>query len=490
MTYSARALGIEELSKAYRNGTLAPTAVIEEVLTLAEDSQPALGAFVTIARTRAMAEARALETSIRRGETLPPLAGIPVTVKDVIATAGIRTTHGSLAFVDNIPTKDAVSVARLRRAGAIIIGKTATPEFACRQTTSSPVSGITRNPWNRSLTPGGSSGGSAAATAAGIGTVSLVTDGGGSARLPAACTGIAGFKPTFGLIPFDAALDAFSGLGHIGLMGRTVTDVMAVLPVVAGPSSEDPISLCRSEPTPFARHDGRRALDGVRIGWRERLDDERVDPEIREQFFRALGVAADLGAKIDVVKGAVDPPLPIWRVLQHSIWAERYEDNPAIMPGIDGVINAGIKQARSLSARDLQAALHGRTRLFRQVQGWLDGYDAILSPTLTRPPLAADHPGSGPIEVAGELAGDIREAWAPLLGLFTMTGHPALSVNCGWTKDRLPIGLHLVGRWHEDERVLAIGAALEMHLRDQRSALPPLSSSKDLELICKREKLS
>jgi aspartyl-tRNA(Asn)/glutamyl-tRNA(Gln) amidotransferase subunit A len=470
-------LGIKDLQDGYRAGRLSPVVVIEDALSLAEETHDALRAFVTISRVSAMAEAEALEAALRRGELLPPLAGVPITVKDVIATAGIRTTNGSPAFADSVPAADAVSVFRLRQAGAIVIGKTATPEFACRQTTSSLVSGIARNPWDLALTPGGSSGGSAAATAAGIGTVSVVTDGGGSARLPAACTGIAGFKPTFGKIPFDTALDGFAGLGHIGLMARTVVDVATVLPIAAGPCHADPVSLATARGSAgFELQSGHQPLAGLRIGWRERLADEPVETPILDRVRRALNLAADLGAAIVTLDGVIEPPLPIWQILQHSIWAERYEDRFGMQAAIDPVIRAGIKHAGTLSARDLQSALHGRTRLFRQVQLWFESCDVILSPTLTRAPLAAEHPGSGPIDVAGRSAGDIREVWAPLLGLFTMTGHPALNLNCGWTDDGVPVGLHLVGRWHDDDRVLAVGRALEARLEAfPRPALPRLS---------------
>ncbi|MCO5093149.1 amidase [Bosea sp. (in: a-proteobacteria)] len=475
MTATASPPGIAELVERHRRGLVSPVETIEASLALAEAWEPFLGAFVTIAREQALAEARALETRLKRGEPAPALAGVPVTVKDIIATAGIRTTAGSPALARNMPSRDAVNVARLRAAGAIVIGKTATPQFACRQTTDSPLSGIARNPWDLRLTPGGSSGGSAAATAAGAGLLSLVTDGGGSARLPAACTGIAGFKPTFGRMPFDGSSDAFGGLGHAGLMARTAADIAYALPLVEGPCDADPYSLAVT-PRP-ARQGGTQALPlaGLTIGWRAQLAQEPMEGAIAAAFERALGAVAALGAQLIPIDGAVEPPLPIWRVLQHSIWAERYADNAAVMAHIDRVIADGIADAGSLTARHLQGAMHGRTRLFRQVQGWFRDCDLILSPTLARGPLAAGHPGYGPIDIDGREAGDIREAWAPLLGLFTMTGHPALSINIGWTPAGLPIGLHLVGRWHEDARVLAAGAAIEAHF-DAVKPPPPLPS--------------
>ncbi|UXT85227.1 amidase [Agrobacterium tumefaciens] len=454
--------GVAGLIGQYREKTLSPLEVIEEALADADASQASLAAFATIAHESARREAQAATHAYRTGSVQGPLAGVPITVKDILQTRGIRTTYGSRAFAGHVPTSDAESVARLRKAGAIIIGKTATPEFACRQTTSSAISGISRNPLDLRLTPGGSSGGAAAATASGIGTIAVVTDGGGSARLPAACTGTAGFKPTFGRIPFDAALDAFSGLGHIGLMAQNVEDIAVAFAIAAGPCDRDPYSLVPPGRSREGAAISRFSLEGIRVGWRERLHDESMDPAIQHGIRAALGKVERLGGTIVELEGEVDEPLPIWRTLQDAIWAERYSDNADIMADIDPVIRSGVERAASTRAQDLQRAMHGRTRLFRSVQSWFQSCDVVLSPTLTRTPLAAEHPGYGPIEIGGKPAGDIRVAWAPLLGLFTMTGHPSISLNCGWTPEGLPIGLHLTAPWHGDDALLSLAALLEV----------------------------
>lgn len=479
MTFSLPPPSLAELVDSHRRGLLSPVETVEAALDRAQGWEPFLNAFVTIARDRALADAQEVEARLKRGDASLPLAGIPVTVKDIIPTAGIRTTSGSPALAGHVPSRDAFNVARLRAAGAVVIGKTSTPQFACRQTTDSPLSGIARNPWNLGLTPGGSSGGSAAATAVGAGLLSLVTDGGGSARLPAACTGVAGFKPTFGRMPFDSSLDAFGGLGHAGLMARKAADIAYALPFIEGPCDADPysLSIAPQELPPVA--DPERPLAGYRIGWREKLRGEPVEAEISAAYDAALKAAEALGAQLVRIEDEVEAPLPIWRVLQHSIWAGRYADNPAVMSCIDRVIADGIADAQALSARNLQEAMHGRTRLFRKVQSWLERCDFIMTPTLARGPMPAGHPGYGPIEVAGAPAGDIREAWAPWLGFFTMTGHPALSVNIGWSDAGTPIGLHLAGRWHADLAVLAAGAAMEAHFGAERPppALPVLDPS-------------
>lgn len=233
---------ITDLVDEYRRGTLSPVEVTEQVLADVEACNDSLRAFVTVTHDQARVAAAAAEIAYRRGENPGPLGGVPISIKDIIPTRGIRTTFGSWGSRENIPQRSALATERWMAAGGIIIGKTATHEFACRQTTSSLVSGVTRNPWDLARTPGGSSGGSAASIAAGIGHLSLVTDGGGPARLPAACTGIVGLKPTFGKIPFDTELDAFGGLAHMGIMGRNAADVAVGLEVATGPSIADPYS--------------------------------------------------------------------------------------------------------------------------------------------------------------------------------------------------------------------------------------------------------
>jgi len=470
-------LDIAALTDAYRRGSLSPVEIVAMVLERAEACRPTLNAFNGIAHETAMNQARLAETSYRRGDAVGPLAGVPITVKDIIPTEGIRTTFGSPAFASYVPNADAVSVRRMRQAGAILIGKTTTPEFACKQTTNSKLSGVTRNPWRLALTPGGSSGGSSSSIAAGIGHLSLVTDGGGSARLPAACTGVVGLKPTFAVIPFDTALDVFGGFGHIGLMARNVRDVAIALAVARGPDPADPHSLAGGRAPSWTELRGKHPLSGLRVGWREHLHNEAIDPFLSQTFHHALKAFEALGAFVGPIDSAIESPFEIWRTLQDTVWAERYGDNPEVMKGVDPVIAEGISRAGSLSARALQAAQHGRTRLFRRVQQWFAAWDVVVTPALTRPPLPAEHPGSGKIEVAGGPAGDIREAWAPHLGLITMTGHPALSLNCGWTPDALPIGLHLVSRWYEDDSLLRVARALENALPDAAWRLPPQAAS-------------
>jgi aspartyl-tRNA(Asn)/glutamyl-tRNA(Gln) amidotransferase subunit A len=453
---------IATLAQDYRSGRASPVDVVREALRRAERIQPELNAFATLGSQSAIEGARAAERKFVNGETQSLMAGIPVTIKDNLPTAGLRTTYGSLRFADNVPKTDVESVRRLKAAGAIVIGKTTTPEFACRQTTSSALFGITRNPYDPELTPGGSSGGSSASLACGIGNISLVTDGGGSSRLPAACTGIVGFKPTLGRIPYESVQDGFGNFAHLGLMARSVADVALAFNAVAGPYSADPFAVF--VPVPESDR-ARQALDSLCIAWRPRLATELVEPSVFEVCNNAVLAAERAGARVALDDSAIEAPLPIWRVLQHTGWASRFDETA--MPLLDPVIREGIRHARGLSAADFQAAMAGRTRLFRKVQGWFEQADVVVHPTLTRAPLRADHPGDGQIEVAGTCAGDIRESWAPMLGLITLTGHPAITIDCGRDDKGMPVGLHLVGRWNEDEKLLSIAASFEGMLKSK-----------------------
>jgi len=462
---------IHALRTAYRARSLSPVAVVSDALARAHAAAATVNPFVTLCEASALEQAHALAGRFARGEDPGPLAGIPVTVKDNIPTRGLRTTFGSPAFAEHVPGHDALAVRRLRAAGAVIIGKTTTPAFACRQTTNSALFGITRNPLDPALTPGGSSGGSSASLALGIGLLSLVTDGGGSSRLPAACTGVVGFKATRGRIPFDLGADAFGTIAQMGVMGRCVADVRGGLAVLAGYDAADPNSCLPPLPYPS---DGRglvnpaSPLAGVRFGWRARLDAEAVDPALLTVLERALRQLAGCGAEVVALEGGLESASEPWRILQSTQWAARFAGQAALLATLDPVIADGIDYACGLGATHLQAASNARTRLYHAVNQWLGGCDVIATPTLARGPLPAEHDGRGVIEVAGAPAGDIREAWAPFLGLFTMTGHPAISLNAGFTACGLPVGLHLVAGWGQDMRLLRIAEAVESVL-----CLPP-----------------
>ena len=403
----------------------------------------------------ARAQADAIDRARRQGAKLGPLAGVPVSVKDILNTAGVRTTWGSRLMENNVPSTDAVAVKRLKDAGAIIIGKTTTPEFAYKLLTDSPVSGITRNPWNAQLTPGGSSGGSAVAVAAGLGPLSLATDAGASTRLPAACCGIVGLKPTLGVVPHNQVPDAFNNIVHLGVMARTVEDTALMLGCIAGPHASDPYSLAGGQKPP-------RSIEAMKIDWRPLLGNTELDDEVRTQCEQALGALAAQGAQVRTVGDHFENAEPAWRVLQHSNWAARFHDKLAeVEPKIEAAFAAGIRAGGGYRGQELLAATVKRTEFFRAVQGWFERCDLVATPTMSRPPLDVTHGVDQPIVINGRDAGDMRVAWIPYLNLFTLTGHPAISIPAGFTRSGLPVGLQLVGRWHAEEDLFSAARVLE-----------------------------
>jgi aspartyl-tRNA(Asn)/glutamyl-tRNA(Gln) amidotransferase subunit A len=241
LTYTSAA----ELAGLIRSRAVSPVEVVRTALDRIERSQPVYNAFITIAADSAMEQARAAEADVMRGAPLGPLHGVPVAVKDLIPTANIRTTWGSLIFKDHVPDQDAVAVARLKQAGANVVGKTTTPEFGQQCLTQAPLFGRTRNAWRADRSSGGSSGGSAVAVAAGLVPIAVATDGGGSTRIPAACNGVVGFKQGLGVVPQEYAQDGFGNISYITPMTRTVLDTALMLDAMAGADLRDPLTTGR-----------------------------------------------------------------------------------------------------------------------------------------------------------------------------------------------------------------------------------------------------
>jgi aspartyl-tRNA(Asn)/glutamyl-tRNA(Gln) amidotransferase subunit A len=436
-------------------GELTAAQVLDDCLKTVERLQPKLNAFVTVCAEEARAQARAVDVARKAGARLGPLAGVPVSVKDILNTQGVRTAWGSRLMENNVPAQDAVAVKRLKDAGAVILGKTATPEFAYKLLTDSPISGITRNPWNPELTPGGSSGGSAVAVATGMGPLSLATDAGASTRLPAACCGIVGLKPTLGSVPHNQVPDAFNNFIHLGIMSRTVQDAELMFEALRGPHASDPFSLCEQHRAPAE-------VSRMRIQWRALLGNTLLDDEVRSLCEAALQALAGQGAQVQTVDEPFESAEPAWRVLQQSNWAARYfskidEVESKIEPGFA----EGIRAGGAYTGQQLLGATVKRTEFFRAVQGWFERCDLVATPTMSRPPLPVSHRVDQPISVNGKQAGDMRVAWIPYLNLFNLTGHPALSVPAGFTRAGLPVGLQLVARWHAEGDLFAAARALE-----------------------------
>src|SRR5437016_10238924 len=279
-----------DLAALIARRAMSPVEVVDGVLARIEKTQPVLNAFITVCAEQARAAAREAEAAIMRDAPLGPLHGVPFAVKDLVNTARVRTTFGSVALADNIPAADSPAVARLKAAGAILVGKTTTPEFGHKCFTEAPLYGRTANPWDLARTCGGSSGGAAAAVAAGLGPIGIGTDGGGSSRIPAACCGVLGFKQTLGLVPHDLTPDGFGNQSHITPLTRTVMDAALMLEAMAGPDRCDPHSLGLPAPDFIGGARAEGDLKGLRIAWRPLLGNGIVASEIRTACEKALAV--------------------------------------------------------------------------------------------------------------------------------------------------------------------------------------------------------
>jgi aspartyl-tRNA(Asn)/glutamyl-tRNA(Gln) amidotransferase subunit A len=298
--------------------------------------------------------------------------------------------------------------------------------------------------------------------AAGLGPLSLATDAGASTRQPAACCGVVGMKPTLGVVPHNQLPEAFGNFIHLGVFARTVGDAALMLETIAGEHPSDPFSLGRHAP-PFSRivaTSGR--LQGLRFAWRPLLGNRLLAREVRAVCEAALPVFEQLGGRVELVEQEVENAEPTWRVLQQSNWAARFEKDAAENAGrMDPSLVEGIREGLRYTGRDVQRAMYHRTQLYRSTQQWFDACDFVLTPTLSRSPLAATHKALDPITIDGEDASDMRWAWVSYLNLFNLTGHPAISIPCGWTGNGLPVGLQIVGRWHTDAELLRVAAAFE-----------------------------
>jgi aspartyl-tRNA(Asn)/glutamyl-tRNA(Gln) amidotransferase subunit A len=451
-----------ELAAMIRNREISPVEVMSATLARIEKSQPALNAFITVAAEAAMAAARAAEQAVMRGAPLGPLHGVPLAVKDLVPTAGIRTTWGSLIFKDHVPDEDAAVVARLKRAGAIVVGKTTTPEFGQQCLTEAPLFGRTRNAWRADRSAGGSSGGSAVAVAAGLVPIAVATDGGGSTRIPAACNGVVGLKQGIGLVPQEYAQDGFGNISYLTPMSRTVLDTALMLDAMAGPDGRDPLTVARDRPDFVAAARSEEPLAGLRIGWRPRLGNTVVARAVLAACAAALDDLAGLGATIDELTAPFENPERVWfvvngayRMAQFGYHLQRHRAImcPTFVRQMDSIAGC--------SAAELYDAVFQRTRLYRQVQSWFAACDIVAMPTLSRAAVPIDQDFFGPIEIDGEPVPNIRAAWYPYTMPFNLTGHPAISLPAGFDDAGMPLALQLVAPAGADAALLRVAAAFE-----------------------------
>jgi len=444
-----------DLIARIRSKALSPVEVTRAVLERIEQTNPKINAFVTVTGDTALVAARAAESAVMKGERLGPLHGVPVSIKDLALVKDVPAKFGSAVFEQRIGEVDAPFVRRLREAGAILTGKTSTPEFGWKALGDSPLTGITRNPWNTAMTSGGSSAGAGAAAAAGLGPLHQGSDGAGSVRVPSAFCGIYGLKPTFGRVPMWPVSNTDSA-SHVGPMTRTVADAALMLAVMAGPDDWDRQSL----DAPPADYVGRLrdGVKGLRVGWSLDLGCCRVDPEIGQVARRAAEAFQELGSTVEDAKVS----LPDTREMIHLTWNAHYAGNYApflekFRARMDPGLVAALEDGRRYTA-EAYVEMRGRKHAYCDaVRALFDTYDLLLTPTVS---VAAFEVGLLNPAHFPQHAWD----WFPWAGFsypFNFTGQPAATVPAGFTASGMPVGLQIVGRRLADLQVLQASAAFE-----------------------------
>ena len=442
---------------------LSPVEYVDAVLKAINRAQPKLNCFREVMGETARRDARAAEKAVMDGARLGPLHGIPMGVKDLIDVAGVHTRHGSAIYADNVAKTDDVLVQRLRAAGAIIVGKATTPEFGVKGLTDGPEFGVTRNPWNLQRTPGGSSGGGAAAVAAGLGPLSLGTDGAGSVRGPASCSGLVGLKPTLGAVPADTSRDAFGNNVYAGPLSRTITDAAIMHGVLVGPSDKDPWTLSGGGQRPMSAKLAAEDLSGVRIGYIELCANPRIAADVRANTRASLDAWNAMGAAVEEVTEKIDWIEYEGRVLYQANFAVFCAPFlPKWQNQMDPVTLAFMQRGAAFTLADFRNAQFARTALFRKIQSLFERYDFIVTPTNSRTALDVTHDAADDeVLVDGVKCGITRQGWTSYQYPFNLTGHPACAVPSGFGTDGLPTSVQIVGKWGCETDVLRLGALLE-----------------------------
>jgi Asp-tRNA(Asn)/Glu-tRNA(Gln) amidotransferase A subunit family amidase len=454
-------LSASEIARRVRAGDASCAEVVTAALQRISERNPVYNAFVHVCSDRALDEARALDRRIRDGEDVGPLAGVPFGVKDLEDVAGLPTTFGSVAFADNVARRDSVQVARLRAAGAIVVGKTNTPEFGYTALTHNRLFGTTRNPWNPERSAGGSSGGSAAAVAARIVPLATASDGGGSVRIPACFVGAFGMKPSRGRVPVGEA-DALRMPHWIdtvcyGPITRSVEDAASMLDVVSGYDPRDPDSL----PAPIERYGEaiRRPPPRLRVAFSRDLGYARVQPDVLDQVERAVSRFREMGH--EVAEPSIRLP-DLGRAWAFLSGAENWAEIKELVDGKEDCLGrgfwAGLEAASRLTLLDHARFQRERAILNEELASVFRRYDLLLTPTL--PCDAFPARGPMPSEIDGVALESPMHAVA-FTYPFNMSGHPAATVRAGFSRAALPVGLQIVAERHRDDLVLQAAAAFE-----------------------------
>ena len=446
------------IAKLIKNGEVSAVDVMEQALNHADKVQALLNPFVTIIHDAALGQAKQADELLKktRPETLPAFFGVPFTVKDLLDTQGVQTTYGSRSLEHNIPDSDVVAVARMRAAGAILLGKTTTPEFASKVTTDSVLTGITRNPWAPALSCGGSSGGDGVAVATGTVPFGVSTDGGGSSRIPAAACGVLGMKVTIGAIPHESWPFHFGNNSSISMNCRHPQDLVTLFNTMSGAHHLDPWSRREIE-TMSPPVDPARAVQGKRALFIPALGGNIADAQYQAIVEKGLATLGDLGLDIDV---ALDDPTEfqpsIATQMMTSNLAARVRQMPVEAQQRLGPVLQSLLDEETFKSDGvrLQSDAIDRSRTYDRLEQVLSQYDFVLTPTLTAPPPLADPNGDQSVTINGNK--ERVNKWWTHLSIGNLTGHPAISIPCGIDTNDLPVGLHAIGGWDRDSDLVAL----------------------------------
>lgn len=445
---------IAALHEGYRRRDFSPLEVLDDLLNRARGLE-AYNAFATI-------DAEGARMAARASDGAGALRGIPLSAKDLLNVKGMVTAFGSRTMANNVAARDCHAVAGLRSSGAVIFGKTTTPEFGHKVLTDSPLHGVTRNPWNPERSSGGSSGGAAVAVSLGLGPVAIASDGAGSARIPAACCGVYGLKPTLGLVAHDTTADVFNLMLYIGAMARHPADLLTALDAMSGPCGDDPWSVAAGRRPRAAAHSG-DALAGRRFVVVRRMFDHYLDPAVEGRLDAAIRFVEERGGVVrELPPGGFDWGNEAARRLMRANQYERYRHLLTTRRDeLDPSFAQTLEEGRAVTVDELRAALGDRTALFRRVNALFGEADYLLTPTVTTTALPAIQDAQAPLVVDGKARGSLRDAWYVYTIPFNLTGHPAISMPFGFDAGGMPIGLQAVAPWYREADLVALAQAFD-----------------------------
>ena len=463
-------LTLADQARLIRERKASPVEVLSSVLGQVERTDRQVNAYITVTAERALEEARRAEVEIGRGEYRGPLHGIPIALKDLFYTREVRTTAGSKILKDFVPAEDATVVARLREAGAVIVGKTNMHEFAFGPLNTNPHFGDCHNPWDLERVTGGSSGGSAAAVATSMCSAALGTDTGGSIRIPAAWCGVFGIKPTYGRVSRYGAIPCAWSMDHMGPLCKSAEDAALVLGAIAGWDARDPAS--SREPVPDYGALLRQPVAGLRVAILREYVADPTEPEVLEAFMGAVDVLRQLGLRVEEVSiPEVEAAIGASTAIMFSEVAAYHEDNLRTRPDDYGTdVRVRLEQGLMIAATDYVKGQRVRRLITDRFLDLMPQYDAVVCPTV---PAAAPRLDQELVRFDGLM--EPRSATATRhTRLFNLTGQPAASVPCGFTSDGLPVGMQVATAPFAEDVALRIAHAYEMST-DWRSRIPPVA---------------